>query len=1043
MRFVPTSEIALRLRLTIEATLFAEELGREVATGCLTVVDAIERILGEHLANSVSKALGDRLIKAPRTVVHPYYFKNRCENLANLGKKGYTTWYPVVRFATSNDDTLTITQLQTAGFDAHHINYGRGVRRRYTYQKRDLKSQVNHTVRLNEVTIPSEVFATAILVVGQQDAIKQPYIANLTVGSNGNRDDRIEGFRVVSFDHVVTGERRFCRCHSDVHSHMLADAREWERSSRDHVRHSWFCRVINLLDHAIYVDDICHFCVGRQHGDTAHFDWYGNQVHKYNEPYVDLLVRSAGMDRRTATAEAKRRLAIGDCHRPTRIEKIPPAPAVSPSCQRRTREKTTCADLGIDQPSALNPRWVPIGESATIAGWNIGGMVYVGSEPLAGLRQEPDNAFIDPSKPVAGRADDLQAIGMPYWPNYSSIHPRSRATYLAWLAGGRSDPDYNVSYVFLYFYGLERRFFVDHPNREERRAIIVEVERLLAVYGSNRSVHAYLQSFLQAARIVVADHREPVPEYERSGYELPISVRLAIGRMLQNGKPVPAVWMLSWLMTHPDRRLRTPSRRAFPEFRALFEIRFNERFPNGFRIVKPRSVLSYSYRAASSNFEKNLTNLAGEIPGITRLSKPLDTAAQIAEEVTEELDGLSRYLGRNPDGRGSIEAHALLPEPLHALFPCPELDKLKAWAQKRMAQGGLVPVADLIERLEGTTPEKIGRRRLIGAADALARLSIGMAPDPRFALRSPKLGEPVVLFPLPDDITRLDYVSEDYAPALLSLVMGAFIAQADGTVSASEKRHLTGRFESSKVLSSSEKARLRANLDWMLAVPPDLGPISRRLKAVGEELRHVLGRLALAVVGADGVVNPAEVKAIDKLYRIMNIETEDIYRELHALAATPEPVTVFRPTGSDTEYAIPAQPEETAAPDERAPIELDQERVAAILADTTHVSNVLHAVFSDDPNDAQDDREEVETTAGQSERFAGLDAKHRVLVEELMRQPSWTSPAFEKLARQFGLMPSGALETINEWAFERFGIGLIEEDGDFEVNTDLLDGSGA
>ena len=679
-------------------------------------------------------------------------------------------------------------------------------------------------------------------------------------------------------------------------------------------------------------------------------------------------------------------------------------------------------------------RWIPADESTIVAGREIGGMVYVGRGPL--VDGQLDNAFIDPSKPVASRGDDLQASGMPYWPNYSSIHPRSRATYLAWLASGRSDPGYNVGYVFLYFYGLERRFFVDDPDRDERTALVAEVERLLAVYGSNGSVRNYLDSFLQAARLVMADNQTFAPEFERSGYEVPMSVRLAIGHMLQDAKSIPAEWALSWLVTHPERRLRTPARRAFPEFKALFEARYRERFPNGFKVTAPRRRLSLTYRAASSSFE---VNLGTQVPEIAQLTRPLDRIAQIADQVIDELDKFSRYLGRNPSGRGSIEAHALLPAPLHSLFPCPELNELKAWAQEQIAQGGLVPVSDLVERLEGNPPERIGKRQLTGAADALARLSIGVAPDPRFALRSPKLGEPVVLFRLPDDVTRLEEVSADYAPALLSLVMGTFVAHADGTVSELERRHLTERFESSKVLSFSEKARLRANLDWMMAVPPDLSVIRRRVTNVGEEIRHGLGRLALAVVGADGVVDPAEIKAIQKLYRVLGVESDGIYRELHALAVTPEPVTVFRPTSHDTEYAIPTRLDESSATDERAPIVLDQERVDAIVADTTQVSNVLHAVFSDGQEDAEIDSDEASAATDHSETFAGLDAKHQSLVAEVISRPSWSLQDFEKLARHFGLMPSGALETINEWAFERYEAALIEEDETFEVNPEIVD----
>ena len=707
---------------------------------------------------------------------------------------------------------------------------------------------------------------------------------------------------------------------------------------------------------------------------------------------------------------------------PTADEPPRPAPRDRPRPVRATRK----------------PQWIPAGESAIVAGREIGGMVYVGRGPL--INGEPDNAFIDPTKPVAVKADDPGAEGMSYWPNYSSIHPRSRATYLAWLAGGRSDPGVNVGYVFLYFYGLERRFFVTGADPDEQAAIMAEADRLRSVCGSNRSARNYLDSFLQAAHAVIGETGDWTPVFERSGHELPITVRLAVGCMLRDSQPIPAQWMLSWLMTHPETRLRTPAVRAFPEFRALFEARFHERFPDGLSVDAPRRTLSLSYQAASMNFDVDIKPRidGGGIPDIADLSKPLARVLPIAEQATDDLLKFSRYLGRNPDGRGTIEAHALLPDDLHGLFPCPELDELKAWARRQMEAGGLAPVADLIERLEGAPPEKIGKRQLTGAADALARLSIGMAPDPRFALRSPKLGEPVMLFPLPAGITRLEEVSAHYPPALLSLVMGAFVAHADGAVSDLERRHLIERVRSSNVLTESEKARLQANLDWMMAVPPDLTPIRRRVKDVGDEVRHGLGRLALAVVGADGVVDPAEIKAIEKLYRILGIEPDDVYRDLHALAAATEPVTVFRPTAAEPEYAVPPQPEDPAA-DRSAPIVLDQERVAAIMADTTEVSNVLHAVFSDDADDAEEERPEAQDADDRSDRFAGLDASHRGLAEELMRQPSWTPQEFEKLARRFRLMPAGALETINEWAFERYEAGLIDDGGNLSVNRGILD----
>ena len=64
---------------------------------------------------------------------------------------------------------------------------------------------------------------------------------------------------------------------------------------------------------------------------------------------------------------------------------------------------------------------------------------------------------------------------------------------------------------------------------------------------------------------MVGNESDWAPVFEEPGAEVPITVRLAIGCMLQGAKPIAAGWMLSWLVTHPDRQLRTPARRAFPE----------------------------------------------------------------------------------------------------------------------------------------------------------------------------------------------------------------------------------------------------------------------------------------------------------------------------------------------------------------------------------------------------------------------------------------------------------------------------------------------
>jgi hypothetical protein len=202
------------------------------------------------------------------------------------------------------------------------------------------------------------------------------------------------------------------------------------------------------------------------------------------------------------------------------------APALPAIAKRYENESPT------SRKPQLNSRkggWIPAAETATVAGRDIGGMVYVGTPPLLNHNGYRDKcrAYIDPSLSVARRGDDRAGEGMSYWPGYTDISALSRATYLEWLASGRSDSSYDPGYMFLYFYGLERRFFVDQSNADAKD-IIAEVQRLLSVYPENHSVKRYLGEFLDIATLAEAEFEALVPTFERQGWELPFSLKYAL-----------------------------------------------------------------------------------------------------------------------------------------------------------------------------------------------------------------------------------------------------------------------------------------------------------------------------------------------------------------------------------------------------------------------------------------------------------------------------------------------------------------------------------
>jgi len=681
-------------------------------------------------------------------------------------------------------------------------------------------------------------------------------------------------------------------------------------------------------------------------------------------------------------------------------------------------KKTVGPSFVMEEADFAKMTWHPIGETMVVAGRSIDGLVYTGKPKRY---QDRHNFMINPSLRVASTGYPLGHRAMAYWPDYSEIDPKARAAYLDWLADGRRAPSADVGYVFLFFYGLENRFFLEQPSPQERAVILEEVKNLLDVYGENGSVQRYLNSFIEFAILQIPGAAKPTPVFERHGWEQPLMVRIALGAYAEAGRNVGAEWMLSWLVTHPEQRLRTPAKRCFDEFKALFVIDFNLKYPNGYKLRKPKKKLKLVYHAASNMFDHELSGKLANLPDISTLSKPVSDMAALAEAATQKLEKYSRYLGRNPDGRGTLEVQALLPLELRAHFPSHELEELRAWVSSKVENSGLVLTTDIIAKLEGKKPEKVTKSQLISIADALARVGFGLAPDPRFALRAPKLNEPVVLFDLGEPVEELENVTDTYRLALIQLALGAFVAHADGNFAAQEQDALRAQVAQIGGLGDQEKRRLCANIDWFAAVPPDIGLLRRKLKASNDVESRNIRSAVIAIALSDGLIRPEEVAGIENIYKALGLDPALVYSDLH--------------TGDGP---VRVKQAESAAPGEAIPVEtagtsigLDMARIASIRSDTNRVSAVLGAVFADQ-EDASGHTDNTPISL-----LNGLNTKHTAMVAEIIELDHWTEEAFTQLAAKHEVLTSGALESINEWAYETYDEALLDAYEGFDVMPEI------
>jgi len=199
------------------------------------------------------------------------------------------------------------------------------------------------------------------------------------------------------------------------------------------------------------------------------------------------------------------------------------------------KRKTKSGNKSKRKKSVQDAVWIPPGQSISVEDREIpGGMLYFGTRLRSEAYSSDEPSLINPNVPVNWSNPTNSSIDIGYWPSYSEISPGSRAAYLNWLIGGRCDPECNIQYVFIFFYGLERRFFIDMARsdsaKEDLVQIVVEVKRLIDIYGSNRSFVSYADSLLNAVLLkqLPARYYDTEPPSENHDYEFPVNVRYAL-----------------------------------------------------------------------------------------------------------------------------------------------------------------------------------------------------------------------------------------------------------------------------------------------------------------------------------------------------------------------------------------------------------------------------------------------------------------------------------------------------------------------------------
>ena len=724
-------------------------------------------------------------------------------------------------------------------------------------------------------------------------------------------------------------------------------------------------------------------------------------------------------------------------------------------------------------------------------------MIYIGRH-LRSAVGTTEPALINPELPVARLHSATAGRDLAPRPSYHLISPTDRAAYLAWLADGRRDTLVPIGFVWLFFFGLERRVLLDagHDQAVQRElpVIAAEVRRLLVLYGDGTpSFHTCASNFLDALELLTAPHARTSgwatvaapPSTRGERLPVPMALRVALAEFAAAGMPVPVTWARSWAWYHPALFPRTPQTRCAQEFDRLFALRYAQRFGAGL-IPRPSGAPLEIWHQPANPGLTSVGLSRADLPDVLKEPTATRELGALADAVTGALDPYSRWLAKTPEGRGTLAATALLPTELLDR-DVGQLGHLLSWANAKMEgrPNAIIDAAEFAAFWSTARPERMAKEEAASLALVLSLVGLGVEPDVRFG--GPALAPgPAVLFRLDDDAP--DGPRSDYLTATTMLHLAASVVSVAGSAAGARQAGRpadsddidrvvdTGVAELARTvrLTAAEQTRLRARLRWLLAAGATVTGLSRRIAALGQPEREATGLFLIAVASAARTVPPAAVTALTRAYRVLGLDTDLVIRRLHQQSVTggstgrrrppAEDPVVVRPAGpAEPGHALPWATPVTPAPAQRSrdasPALVPTTSVATTSVPSTSVASTTAAASGVLLSHEAIARKIAETEAVYnllaaiftddeplggdqaptgSDGAAHLDRPYIDLLRELATQTSWARADFAELAARHGVLPDGALDLLNDAAIETAGEPICEGDDDLMVNEHVL-----
>lgn len=752
---------------------------------------------------------------------------------------------------------------------------------------------------------------------------------------------------------------------------------------------------------------------------------------------LSILAIAAAAAIKIALHEYKKKRKIS----PRSSAPSPNAPPITPS--RRIAPLARIATPFAAKGQAAPLTWLGPGTSIEIGGFKLADpCVYASNGTKHPYEWATDPSEIMLQAEVKRPWQPVAELG--YWPWYSRMSPEQRYGYIGWLASGKLALPPLEGYLFLYYYGLERRLLVDRQDREWTIREIVRLRRIDEPRKGSRDGDSFRRYTTRLLWFEIARSPE---RFDQKAIDLVCGltetwnaefVAVHLAWHAKHARPLPADLARRVAQQDPRSQQSIVLKRVGQQFNELFDERYREKFGAGFVLKSFSLSRAHTYRPANGGLKEFACTFTDPI-GPPSHSRPL---TEIWNACIDDLRGLSKHSDTLSRGQLSADAWEAMPEELRSDIDHPLASTIHRMVADRSRDGKecLLTTGMLATILNFEQRPKLTIAQSRQLASTVEFTGYALEPDARMTNRSYEWDDLVAVFLRMDD-SATD--SNRYRGAACMLELGLSVAEADGKIDDEELRRLTQSIDSAFQLPEHEGRRLEALKALRAKTGVDIAPIGKKIETLLPLIgRQAVGRTLVAIAAADNVVNRSEQTALRKCFRALGLGADFLETTISEILPGIDTcmVTVRRSEG-------PASPGEPIPEPKPVGLQLNRAAISAIMAETHEVAKMLAAAMEADSQgdtatstaviDAPSSSTSMVPNPNMEPAVIGVrqpaptavrepPGRYAALFHELVARDRWPNAEATDLARRHGVMLSGAVESINEWAFDALGGPLLD-----------------